>query len=94
MELGPISGIRSVTLPQARRAEKDNTPLFVIDASARAGDDPGSSDQQSSGRDPDNALEEQAADAVELAAAETENATTIEPDLVEKASSSGHDWFV
>ncbi len=99
MELGPISGIRSVTLQQARRAEQGVMPPVVINATAATGDEPGSSGQQSSkreqedrGHDPseqDNSLEEQAVEAVELA---TEN--DHEPNRSEDTTLSGHDWFV
>jgi hypothetical protein len=96
MELGPISGIRSVTLLQAKRAEKGDSPLFVIDASARTGDEPSSPDQQTPGgdldRDPDNAPEEQAADGIEASAAE--DGTDNEQDHPETPCRGSHNWFV
>ncbi len=96
MELGPISGIRSVALLQAKRAEKGDKPLFVIDASARAGDESGTSGQQTPGPelddDADRAPEEQAADVIEMTAAAS--GLDNEQDRPETPSPGSHDWFV
>lgn len=99
MELGPISGIRSVTLPQARRLEHGEMPPVVINATAATGDEPGSSGQQSSqpeqdsghnrGSDQDTPVEEQPVEPIELAAANDRELTRSEDQTL-----PGHDWFV
>lgn len=95
MELGPISGIRSVTLQQARRAEQGVMPPVVINATAATGDEPGSSGQQSSqpeqdsghnrSSDQDTPVEEQPVEAA---------ASDLELTRSEDQTLPGHDWFV
>jgi hypothetical protein len=45
MDLGPITGIRSVALLNAQRAQREGTPNFEIDAAERSGDEPNSNQQ-------------------------------------------------
>jgi hypothetical protein len=39
VDLGPIAGIRSISLLNARKTESEGTPHFEIDAAERSGDD-------------------------------------------------------
>ena len=46
MEIGPVTGIRAVSLLNTQRIESALPPAFQIDASARAGDDAYSASRQ------------------------------------------------
>lgn len=106
MDLGPISGIRSVSLLNAQRAQREGTPNFEIDASARTGDDP-NSNQQTPDRKHDRKAEpkpEEDAEFVPQSAAADED-DPAESAAVEHAPNphedspgdkpeNGYDWFV
>ena len=53
MEIGPVSGIRAISLLSVQRSENAAPPIFEIDASARADDEAYSSSSQT----PDRGLE-------------------------------------
>jgi len=62
MEIGPVTGIRAVSLLAMQRTESGLPPVFEIDASARPGDDAYSSSKQRPDRgleDEDSALTEE-----------------------------------
>ncbi|MGA7856387.1 MAG: hypothetical protein WCA11_00555 [Terracidiphilus sp.] len=50
MEIGPVTGVRAVSLLSVRKADAAQLPVFEIDPSARAGDETYSSSNQQSGR--------------------------------------------
>lgn len=55
MEIGPITGVRAVSLLGTQRTESSPHPLFEIDPSARAGDETYSAARQT----PKRGLEEE-----------------------------------
>ena len=54
MEIGPVNGIRAISLLSVQRSENAAPPIFEIDASARADDEAYSSSSQT----PDRGLED------------------------------------
>ncbi len=63
MEIGPVNGIRAISLLSVQRSEGVAPPIFEIDASAPAGDETYSSGSQHSqrgleGEESDSAAEE------------------------------------
>ncbi len=82
MDLGPIAGIRSVSLLHVQRAQ-DPVPQFQVDASERSDDEPESSNQQSF----EDEFQE-AGEALEQAKAKDEDQ---EPE--DMAEGGGFDWF-
>lgn len=54
MEVGPITGVRAVSLLNVKRTIDAQPPVFEIDPTARAGDEPYSPSHQA----PDRGLEE------------------------------------
>ncbi len=55
MEVGPITGVRAVSLLNVKRTGDAQPPVFEIDSSARAGDEAYSPSHQT----PDRGLEEE-----------------------------------
>lgn len=53
MEIGPVNGIRAISLLSVQRHENDARPIFEIDASAKADEETYSSNRQT----PDRGLE-------------------------------------
>lgn len=97
MDLGPIAGIRSVSLLNAQRAKREGTPNFEIDASARSGDEP-NSNQQAPDRKPEREPEEDAQFVPQAVAASEdpppENPGENASDTPEDKPEEGYDWFV
>jgi hypothetical protein len=87
MEFGPISGIRSVSLFSPRKAEKDDSPHFEVDASPQAGDDEAftpSQDEQSNTKGNEQ----------EAATSTPEPAPQNLPEPVENQAETKNSWFV
>jgi hypothetical protein len=84
MDLGPIAGIRSVSLLNAQRAKREGTPSFEIDSSARADDQHTSSQEPPDRRRP----EDDHPPEPEQAAAENQ-----QPEAIDDAEGQ-HNWFV
>jgi len=55
MEIGPITGVRSVSLLSMHRAENSQPPIFEIDPASRAGDETYSG----AGQTPNRGLEDE-----------------------------------
>ncbi len=81
MDLGPITGIRSVSLFNTRKPQKDDSPRFEIDASAQAGDESFTSSQDSPEHKEEEKLPEQ------TAADDRHDDPAAAPD-------QRHNWFV
>lgn len=58
MEIGPITGIRALSLLDVPKVNADPLPTFEVESSARAGDETYSSN----GEDPDRGLEAEDSD--------------------------------
>ena len=90
MDLGPIAGIRSISLLNAQKATVEAPPHFEIDASARP-DDEHASKQQT----PDRKPEKDAEFVPQAAAADEDNAAAgTASDSADDTSEGGYDWFV
>jgi hypothetical protein len=61
MEIGPVTGVRAVSLLSAQRVPSSHSPIFEIDPSARAGDETYFAGRQT----PKRGLEEEDSDAPE-----------------------------
>jgi len=85
MDLGPITGIRSVALLNAQRAQREGTPNFEIDATERSGDEPNSNQEPPERR---AQAEEEFHPTTEPAPPETQ---PTEPVV---DSEGQHNWFV
>ncbi len=105
MDLGPIAGIRSVSLLNAQRAKREGTPSFEIDSSARTDDEHTSNQQpperkpdRKPHREPEREPEEDAEFVPQAAANGEDNPTEIVPDNApdspEEKPENGYDWFV
>lgn len=89
MDLGPISGIRSISLLNAQKAQVDAAPHFEIDASARPDDERGSKQQT-----PDRKPEKDAEFVPQAAAVDQENIAGGDSDSSDGTQESRYDWFV
>lgn len=83
MDLGPITGIRSVSLFSARKQQKEDAPRFEIDASAQANDESFTSSQDA----PERKADEQNSQASVDASADIRGE---DPG----AADEDHNWFV
>jgi len=94
MDLGPLAGIRAISLLNAQKMKAEESPHFEIDASARAGDEH-ASNQHAPDRKPEKDVEfiPQAAAADQDDDAGSE-ATGKDAPSPEDAPKNGFDWFV
>jgi hypothetical protein len=89
MDLGPISGIPTIVLPNAQKAKREGTPDFEIAASKRSGDEP-PNDQ--------NPPQQRAREQEQFHP--SPNQPGLEPSLSEASAGleidcdGQHDWFV
>jgi len=81
MDLGPLTGIRSVSLINARKPQKEDLPRFEIDATAHTGDESFTPSQDP----PEHKDEEKPEQAVQAVADDDHATASPEP---------GHNWFV
>jgi hypothetical protein len=86
MDLGPLAGMRAITLLNAQKAKAEQAH-FEIDAAARTGDEPASHQQQTDRRKPDEE-EFRPAAAPEQPASDS---TSAEPVV---DSEGQNNWFV
>lgn len=85
MEFGPITGIRSVSLFSPRKAEKEDSPRFEVDATPPTADDEAYTPSQDSENSKKHASKQ---DAVSAPVEVQPTPADSEPDA------AGHNWFV
>ncbi|HEX3893707.1 MAG TPA: hypothetical protein VHW46_14115 [Terracidiphilus sp.] len=84
MDLGPITGIRSIGLSSGRKAERDDSPRFEVDSSPKANDDAYSSSEDAPrDKNPEN----QPKKPQQVASQAEATGPEAEPD-------NEHNWFV
>jgi hypothetical protein len=84
MEIGPLTGVRSVSVLNTPRAKSGLLPAFEIDASERPGDDA----QSSSSQTPDRGLEDD-----DSALATEEDETELEAPASSRPASASISYF-
>jgi len=85
MDLGPITGIRSISLLNAQKTKAEESPRFEIDASARSDEEGYSPSQEQT---PDRKPPQQEASQPDPIPAEKH------PEESSNASEGNHNWFV
>lgn len=78
MEIGPVSGIRAISPAGVQKPEGSKLPVFVIDPSARAGDETYSASSQ----EPERGLEEEQSDSPDMVDADRDDLLPQTPDGV------------
>lgn len=89
MDLGPISGIPTIVLPNAQKAKKEGNPDFEIAASKQSGDEP---------RKDQNPPQQRASDDEEFHSSPTQpglESSLPDPSTDTEIDADGqHNWFV